>query len=151
MSRYLCVLSVAAMAIGVPAYAAQQLSATEAKQAAQGVVDAFNKAAQAKDAAAVAAMFTDDASVASPFGINAGRAAIEKNWVENFKDYAPAPNKLEQAVPAGDGAIALIGDWSGVFHGKDGDQPMKGYYGQTLVHQGGVWKIRMETWNQLKQ
>jgi SnoaL-like domain len=77
-----------AMAFGaaVPRYsAAQQTSDQAARQAGDSVVQAHNKASEARDAAGVAALYAGDAIMVTPDGQLVGRAAIEKFYAESFK------------------------------------------------------------------
>jgi uncharacterized protein (TIGR02246 family) len=137
-----------AMAFGaaVPRYsAAQQTSDQAARQAGDSVVQAHNKASQARDARGVAALYAGDAIMVTPDGQLVGRAAIEKFYAESFKAFNPEPAKLDQVVMIGDSMRLRTGTWGGVFQSPNGPVPVKGYWTTTDVREGNSWKIRMET------
>jgi hypothetical protein len=91
----------AVLAIGLPTpVAAQQTSGRDAWQAGESVVQAHNKASQAKDAAGVAALYAGDAIMVTPDGPLVGRAAIEKYYAESFKVVYP---RVGQARSGGNG------------------------------------------------
>jgi uncharacterized protein (TIGR02246 family) len=137
-----------AMAFGaaVPRYsAAQQTSDQAARQAADSVVQAHNKAFQAKDAAAAAALYSEDVIEVTPDGPLVGRGALEKNFAELLKIFTPEPAKLDQVVMIGDAMRLRTGTWEGVIQSPNGPVPVKGYWATTDVREGNSWKIRMET------
>jgi ketosteroid isomerase-like protein len=95
MTRFFMI--VPALAVGLAASAAaQQVSEQDARQAGQNVLDAWNKTMQQKDAAAHAALFTEDAVQVTPQGLVSGRVAIESRAAEGFKSFTSDPSKLEQ-------------------------------------------------------
>ena len=67
--------------------AAQHVSDQDARQAGESVVQAHNKASQAKDAAGLAALYSEDATDITPDGAIFGRAAIQKKYAEDFKSF----------------------------------------------------------------
>jgi uncharacterized protein (TIGR02246 family) len=135
----------AVLAIGLPTpVAAQQTSGQDAWQAGESVVQAHNKASQAKDAAGVAALYTRDAIMVTPDGPLVGQAAIEKYYAESFKVVTLGSAKLDQVVMAGDAVRLRTGTWAGVFQSPNGPIPVKGYWTTTDVLDGNTWKIRLE-------
>jgi ketosteroid isomerase-like protein len=84
MLRLFMIMPVLAIGLAMPV-AAQQTSDQDARQAGESVVEAHNKATQARDPAEVAALFTEDAILLTPDGPLFGRAAIEKFFAEGFK------------------------------------------------------------------
>jgi uncharacterized protein (TIGR02246 family) len=110
----------------------------------------FNK----NDAAAVAALYTEDAVFVADTGIFYGREAIEKWYSDEFQK-APNRNnisKVDQKSPhvigtAGD-EVWSTGEWSQTIHleGADPIQP-KGYWSLIKSREDSEWKIRMLTWN----
>jgi ketosteroid isomerase-like protein len=65
--RYFIIIPIVTMGLAMPA-AAQQVSDRDAWQAGETVVQAFNKASQAKDAAGFAALYSEDATYVTPDG-----------------------------------------------------------------------------------
>jgi uncharacterized protein (TIGR02246 family) len=58
-------------------------------------IQAYNKAGQAKDAAGLAAVYTQDATLVMPDGPLVGRAAIQKYFEEAFKGFTLQAAKLD--------------------------------------------------------
>ena len=86
--------------------------------------DAFARAMDSGDVAAVVALYADDAYVIWPnAGQEAhGKAAIEKLVSDFMKTSQGAPPTLksQNVVDLGDGLIAVIGQWQQVVTGDDG-------------------------------
>jgi uncharacterized protein (TIGR02246 family) len=128
--------------------AAQQTSNQDAWQAGDSVVQAHNKAMQARDAAGVAALYSEDAIFLTPDGPLYGRAAIEKAVAGVLKVIITSePAKLDQVIMIGDALRLRTGSWSVTVQSPNGPMPVKGYWSTTDVHDGNSWKIRMETDN----
>ena len=144
MLRPFMTVPVLAIGLALPAVA-QQTSDRDARQAGESVVQAHNKATQARDAAGVAALYAENAIMVTPDGPLVGRAAIEKFFAEDFKVFTPEPAKLDQVIMVGDAVRLRTGTWGGVFQSPNGPMPVKGYWTTTDVLDGNTWKIRMET------
>jgi uncharacterized protein (TIGR02246 family) len=86
--------------------------------------DAFSRAMEAGDVAAVMALYADDAYLIWPgAGQEAhGKAAIEKLVTSFIKDSQGAPLvvKSQDVVDLGSGLFAVIGQWEQVVTGPDG-------------------------------
>ena len=86
---------------------------------------AFERAANARDAKAIVALYAPDAYVIWPGqGEEAhGTAAIEK-LADNFVAQLPKDAKLtlqaQTAIPLGNGTIAVVGQWRQTFTDPDG-------------------------------
>ena len=139
---------VSAMAIGLamPLLAQQTSSEQETRQAAESFVDAFNKAGQKKDAAELAALYTEDAFIVAPEGTISGRAAIQKYNEEGFKVFTESA-ELDRVETIGKGIRVRSGSWAGTFQAPTGPIQLKGHWATTDLLYHGEWKIRMETWN----
>ena len=128
--------------------AAQQTSNQDAWQSGASVLQAYNKAMQARDAAGLVALFSEDAILLTPDGPLVGHAAIEKRFEGLFKAIITKdPSKLEKVVMIGDALRLRTGSWSAVVQSPNGSMPVKGYWSTTDVREGNSWKIRMETDN----
>lgn len=143
------ILGLAAGAILVaaagPAPAQTDKSAAGASQIAAGMKnaqDAYNR----KDAAALAAFFTQDALYVSPFGILRGRAAIRKHFATEFKaGFHDLRIHLDSDRIRGNTAWA-VGDWSARGPGKNGsERPFHGYLSEVYVRVGHAWKVEVDT------
>jgi ketosteroid isomerase-like protein len=148
MLRRLTLIALLAIALAIPAAAQQVMSEQEARQVAESVLKSWNKAIQEKDAAGLAAQYTEDYVKVEPppGGTMWGRATMEKNWSENFTGrYLPDPDTLLQVRPISNDAIWVVSMWSGTYNGPKGPEHPKGINGRVYVRDGSTWKIRMES------
>jgi uncharacterized protein (TIGR02246 family) len=146
MLRVFTIIPIVAIGLAMPA-AAQHVSDQDARQAGESMVQAFNKASQAKDAAGLGALYSEDAMLITPDGPVFGRAAIQKLYEEDWKSVSEEPAKLDRVTMLGDTVRSRTGSWSGVFHSPSGPVHVKGYWTTTDVRDGDTWKIRVETYN----
>lgn len=144
--RLFVIMPVLAVSLAAPA-AGQQASEHDARQAGQSVLDAWNKATQQKDAAGLAALYTEDAVHVTPQGLISGRTAIEKENMELFKVYTPDPSRVEHISMVGNGIMLRAGTWGGTYNSPSGPVHLTGYWSDTDVRDGNMWKIRQETFN----
>ena len=113
----------------------------------------YEEAVNNNDAAAVAALFTEDAVFVADTGPIYGRQAIEKYHVDLFKEWHFSNHliKTDSNPPriigtAGD--VALNGAFSLTVQGKTGDPiQLNGHYSAINTRQGNDWKILMLTPN----
>jgi uncharacterized protein (TIGR02246 family) len=102
--------------------------------------EAFNK----NDAAAVAALFTEDAISATPEGMFYGRQAIEKAFVDVFQRWHPTNFMSEGNKLNGIGNDAwAVGQWWWTFESQNGPVPVRGYWSEIYAREGDAWQIRM--------
>ena len=150
-------ITLAGLAIGfaVPAFAqqketvdpqlAEQLSALSKKTG-----EAFNS----NDAAAVAALYTEDAILVPDTGPVYGREAIEKFWAGMFKQFHVI-NLADKAAPDSPHTIGTTGNeaWShgqvkATLQGQDGKPfELTGNWTEIYRREGDTWKKRLDTWN----
>jgi uncharacterized protein (TIGR02246 family) len=133
-------------AIALPA-AAQQLSEQEARKAMQSIVEVWVNAAQKKDAATIASLYTEKSIRVTPDGVLNGRAAIQQNLEEGLKVFSNISIKLDQVRVLGNDAIESSGTWSGVLQSPNGPVPVNGYWGATDIREGGTWKADLDVYN----
>ena len=108
----------------------QQIEATNQK-----FDEAFNK----HDAAAVGALYTANAVLATPRGMFSGREAIEKYFTDVFQRFNPSDRVTKVSyVYAFGGDLCAIGGWTLVW----GPQQGGGYLVNVYTPVGGTWKIR---------
>jgi uncharacterized protein (TIGR02246 family) len=134
-------LTLAGFAIGfvLPALAQEQNTVDpEVRQQIEAVHMKFVEAQNKGDAAAIAALFTQDAIQVwyglSEGGLASGQQAIEKRYRETFAAPSPLDSKIVQIYPIGNDICAIteykIMTWKGhavTIFGRDAD----------------TWKIRM--------
>jgi ketosteroid isomerase-like protein len=111
----------------------QQIEALDAKYD-----EAFNK----HDAAAIAALYTEDGVQLTQNEVFSGREAIEKRYKSllegsSFTDHI---NKLDQVHTAFGVYTWAIGSWTV----KSGSHDYKGFRFLTYLPEGGEWKISRE-------
>jgi uncharacterized protein (TIGR02246 family) len=121
----------------VPA-AARQATDADVDKIVQAFMAAYNKA----DAATLASFYTDDATRVTPDGgVHTGKAAIQKSFADAFAGpmrgamIKITTSQVRQINP--DVRIA-VGTWE-TTGGAGG--PASGKYINTVVRQGGTWKI----------
>jgi ketosteroid isomerase-like protein len=113
----------------------------------------FEKAINNDDAAAVGELFAQDGVFVTDGGPFYGPEAIEKLFVDLFKEWRfsnhlikTAPNSHRIIVTAEN--IASNGEWSQNLQGQSGDPiERKGYWGAIDTRQGNDWNILMLTVN----
>jgi ketosteroid isomerase-like protein len=124
---------------------AEQLSALGNK-----TDEAFNSG----DAAALAALYTEDAVLVNDTCPIYGREAIEKHWADVFKQiqFSNHLDKRDQNSPyiigtAGDETWSN-GEWSTTLKGaKFGPVDAKGNWIEIYRREGDTWKKRLDMWN----
>ena len=132
--------------------AAQQLTEQEARRAAQGLVDQFNKAAPTKDAAAIAARYTKDGVRVTGSGDTlVGRDAIEKWYAKTLQSFDEDPGRLDQVKVIGNDVIVAIGSWSGTWHSDKGPVRLGGHWMYTEVRTADGWKVATSLTNNVPQ
>ena len=104
---------------------------------------AFNKG----DAAAVAALYTEDAYVLPPGSeIVKGRPAIEAFWRQAAQQMSDAKLTTVDLLPLGPGAAREIGTVS--LKTKSGPpQEVVGKYAVVWLKVGSDWKLAIDIWN----
>jgi uncharacterized protein (TIGR02246 family) len=116
-------------------------------------VEKYDEAVNNNDAAAMAALFTEDGVIVSDSGPSYGRQAIEKWYADTFQGWRPKNHmgKIDLNSPRFIGAadnVAKNGEWSETVQGPTGEPiQIKGYWSAIDTREGDGWKIRMLTWN----
>jgi uncharacterized protein (TIGR02246 family) len=146
-------LAFAGLAIGFAAPALAQETKTSVSEQDRQQIDAsivkkLEEACNKNDAAAVAAVFTEDAVQVAPEGLFSGRLAIEKRYADVFQRWHLTNyiSKRDQLNAIGNEAWA-VGEWSCTLEGQNGPVQVKGYDSGIYVRDGDTWKIRMATFN----
>src|SRR3954467_10427723 len=106
MLRSLTVVPVLATSL-IVLTAAGPLSDKEVREAGEGIVQNYNKAGRAKDAAALAAVYTGDAILVMPEGPLVGRAATENYFKNAFKVFTLEAAQLDRVSTIADGQVML--------------------------------------------
>ncbi|WP_082747698.1 nuclear transport factor 2 family protein [Bradyrhizobium macuxiense] len=135
--------------LAIPA-AAQQPSEQQARPAIERLLETWDAAANRKDAAAVAALYTEDATRVTPRGISYGRPAIEKDLAESFKVTSNIVDKVEKVEMVGE-VVLVTATWSATLQSKDGPIQARGLWGGVYVRDGDAWKTRLAIINRALQ
>jgi uncharacterized protein (TIGR02246 family) len=162
MKTRLFVLAGVAIGFAIPAFA-QQRDALDPQTLA--LLDAhgmkYTEAYNNNNAAALAALYTEDAVFITDSGPVYGRQAIGKWFADNFKAVHPKSYSWEEAPnsPRIIGTANNIGyftptiirsegEWSVTLQGKNGEAiPAKGYSSVIYALEGDDWKIQVDAWN----
>jgi uncharacterized protein (TIGR02246 family) len=108
----------------------------------------YEEAYNQHNAAALAALFTEDAVLVTPDGLVSGRQAIERWYADEFQKWHATNHTVQSDTlnAAGRGAWA-VGEWWTTLQGPNGPLQIRGYYSGVYVLEGEAWKIRMSMYN----
>jgi Domain of unknown function (DUF4440) len=98
-----------------------------------------------QNAAALAALFTQDAVCVTSHGVFSGRNAIERILADEFQR-SPATSQIvqtDQLHPIGKGEAWSIGQWWKTLQSSRGPIFISGYWSAIIVPEGDAWKFRM--------
>ena len=138
-------LGLAALILTLPLSAAAQAGATDLRAQITKLDQAWQTAYNAKNAAGLAALYTEDAKVMAPGSATAsGRAAIQAFFAEDVKAGATNTLTTGEVLDGGTYAIAIGGY---VATGPDGKHLDHGTYTTIYKKVDGGWKIFRDTWN----
>ena len=135
--------ALAGLAIGyaMPAFAQEKDAVDpQTRQQLEAFVAKYDEAFNKTDAAAVAALFTQDAVEVDPNGPAYGQKEIEKRYSEMFQKWHPTDhlNTIERMSMLGKDACVII-KWS--------VGGLKGYVTTINVHEGDNWLFRITAVN----
>jgi ketosteroid isomerase-like protein len=143
--RLLVTLAGLAIGYAVPAFAQEKETVDpQIRQQLEAIDKKYDEAFDKHDAAAIAALYTQNAVLVAPDGVFSGQEAIEKRYAiflpgSRFSNHI---NKLDQVhTPLGMGAWA-VGSW--IFNGGLGLSQDTGFRFLVYVPEGDTWKIRTE-------
>ena len=122
------------------------------------VVDAidkkFDEVFDNGDAAALAALFTEDGIFLRPDGTLYGREAIEKYYADDFQNvhwsnhFGKADEYSPHIIGTDGNEMWAMGEWSTTLQVQTHDPiQIQGYWSAIYAREGGVWKKRMVTAN----
>jgi ketosteroid isomerase-like protein len=115
----------------------------------KALADALDK----NDAAALAACFTEDAALVTPYRRFWGRQAIEQWYAELFKEVQSSNNffTVDEDSPHTLGTAGnelwATGNWSQTLKGQNRSTEVKGYWSVINIREGDDWNIRMFCFN----
>jgi ketosteroid isomerase-like protein len=110
------------------------------RQQIDALATQYAEAANKHDAAAVAALFTEDGVFVTPEGILSGREAIKKIYRAQFKGGPVSDTSIKGVALHVAGNLAwAAGQWS--------NNTAHGNWGAVDERDGDTWRIRMLTYN----
>ena len=144
-----------AISFALPALAQQKDTLDpQLRQVADALSKKFDEAYDNNDAAAVAALFTEDAVLVTAQGPIYGREAIEKYFADLFKNVhfsnhiGPRDQYSPHIVGTAGNEEWSNWQWSTTIQGQNfGPVEAKGYWSTFCVREGDAWKFRMLTSN----
>ncbi|UCC49155.1 MAG: SgcJ/EcaC family oxidoreductase, partial [Gemmatimonadota bacterium] len=128
---------------------AMALDRTQLQEAIEAVNAQFMEAVRAGDAAAVAALYTDDAILLPPEAeIVQGLAALQEIWAADFADGGFTLNLTTVSVDGAGEFAYEIGTWSMPTGEGEGGAVEQGKY-LVVWKRGadGSWKLHADIWN----
>jgi uncharacterized protein (TIGR02246 family) len=143
------VVALVGLAIGfaLPAFAQQTID-PKTEQQIRVLASNFDTAFNRNDAAAVAALYTNDGATVLPWGGGFhGRQAIEKGWAGVFQSWHPTNqiSKFDRLKAAGN-EVRSSGRWSHTTYETGGAPSNRvGSFVWIIVREGDTWKIRSDT------
>jgi ketosteroid isomerase-like protein len=153
--RFVDVLVWLAISFALPTFAQQKT--TVDPQTAEQLTALSKKTDEANntgDAAALAALYTEDAVLLTNTGPIYGREAIEKHYADLFQNvhFSKHLDKRDQSSPHIIGTTGKEawsdGQWSLTYQVKGGDPvELTGYWLEIYSREGYTWKKRVDAWN----
>src|SRR5215469_35415 len=155
MIRALLAIAGLAISFALPAFGQEKETAVDPQvvQQLHSIGKESDEAFLKGDAAAMAALYTEDAVLVNETGPVYGRQAIEKYYAEQFRQvrysnyntmYLTSPHPI-----GSDGNVVWEeGEWSGTFFLQDedcGPHQVRGYLSSIKVRQGTTWKVCLST------
>jgi uncharacterized protein (TIGR02246 family) len=111
---------------------------------------AYEEGENNNDAAAIAALFTEDAVFMTDRGPVNGRQAIEKWYTDHFKGWHPKnfiikfDGNAPHLIGTAGNELWATGEWNDAGQGNTGGPiQVKGYWSVIYNREGDDWKIRM--------
>ena len=144
-----------AIGFALPTFAQQKYTSDpQLRQAVDVLTRKTDEAYNNGDAAAMAALYTEDAVLVTDAGPIYGREAIEKHYANLFQKIHFI-NHISQADQSSPHIIGTTGNeawsngkWSQTIKGeKIGPIQLKGYWSSITVREGDSWKKRLDVWN----
>ena len=144
-----------AISFALPALAQQKDTLDpQLRQVADALSKEFDEAYDNNDAAAVAALFTEDAVLVTTQGPIYGREAIEKHYAGvfqkvHFSNHVAKPDQYSPHIVGTTGnELWWNGEWNMTVQGQTG-APVQanGYWTSIVVREGDAWRDRMQIWN----
>lgn len=129
------------VAMMVPALAQQSTVTEKDQQILTEFARKWEAAYNRKDAAGVAALYTEDAVEVGPIGIFEGRSAVQKRVEGEFQAGGHDVALSKWRATTSGNMVFVAGEWSVQY----GSQAAHGYFQSVDVRDGDTFKIRQNT------
>lgn len=141
MSRRLWTMLLALLPLAlVSPVAAQKMTEQDSHTEEEKILDAMHKAYIDKDAASIAALYTDDGIRVLASNTVRGRASLERWYAALISGgWEEDPIKLDQVETISDNVFVATGSWSGRSKGS----VRRGLWAHTVVRDGNTWRIAL--------
>jgi uncharacterized protein (TIGR02246 family) len=149
--RFFLALVGLAISFALPTFA-QQTVDPKIEQQIRALAAKYDDAINRHDAAAVAALYTQDGVGQIPeqkLSPGHGRQGIEKTFAHWFRNWQVGNyiTTVDRVIAAGN-EIRSLGRWSDMFKGTEGGATsFEGHYSWVIVREGDTWKIRKSTFS----
>jgi uncharacterized protein (TIGR02246 family) len=140
--RLLLILTGLAIGLAMPTLAQQNESAPseQDRQQIDALATRYADASNRHDAAAIAALFTEDGVFVSPEAILSGRQAVEKLYRDTFNATTVSDTVINTTEQHARGDLVwVVGEWR--------NNTQQGHWGSVDERRGGAWQLRMLTFN----
>jgi uncharacterized protein (TIGR02246 family) len=130
-----------AINFAVPTFAQEKDEvAPQVRQQLEAIDKKFDEAINNHDAAAVAALFTQDAVEVTPLGVLSGRRAIDKYYANVIEQHhlTDQVNRLDHVYTFGSDLCAIGG-----YSVKTDGYPAGGHRASVYTRDGDTWKFRV--------
>jgi uncharacterized protein (TIGR02246 family) len=136
-----------AIVLAVPTFAQKDTVDPKIVEQIRALASKYDAALNNHDAAAVAALYTEDGVSGAPHATGHGRQAIEKAYANWFKHWQVGNyfTKVDRVNAVGN-EVRSFGTWSDIFRDtSNSPRSDDGHYSWVIVREGDTWKIRRST------
>ena len=136
-----------AISFAVPTFAQQRdlLGVPDALEIFGQISQKLDESYNNNDAAAAAALFTEDGVLVEPDGMASGRPAIEKRYADTFQRW-PVSDFLSRRdryrLNAIDNAVWSAGEWFGTSQSQTGPKLVWGYWSTVYVREAALGRSK---------
>src|SRR5271165_3959623 len=144
--RLLHTLAALAISFVLPTFAQDTVDPQVAQQI-RALASKYDEEFNRNDAAAVAALYTEDAVYVAHHGTFHGRQVIEKTYANYFQHWHSINHvsTVDRVIAVGID-VRAFGTWSSAFQDTNGARRKdRGHYRWPLVRKGNTWEIRTNT------
>ena len=128
-------------------FAIPALAQESPRKAVEAFFGKYNDTILKKDAAGLAAMYTQDGIEVTPQGPVAGREALQKLFTGALKPVIDHAAKVDQVGAVSDAPLWATGSWSATIESSNGPMKISGFWGATFTRDVGDLRMTTLTYN----